>query len=468
MVRKAGQVLLILSLLVGGLLFGIIYANNIFPQKLRFILLAILIIYHLILFLLAKSKTTYLNGLALGLGLLGLIINSFASFYIYQAVGVIDKISEEREENEFSLVVKKESTYQSISDVIDEDIRTGLSQDEDNIIAYKDKLEEKDISLKLSDAKTYVNAGIELMEGQSQVILLNERYRSIIKEQIPDFDEKTRVIDQIFASKVREDIEKEPEENSSFNIYISGIDTFGDISRVSRSDVNLILTINPQSKKMLITTVPRDSYVEIAGGGLGYKDKLTHAGIYGVESSVKTLENLFDIDINYYYRVNFSTFMNLIDVLGGVDVTNDQAFTSGAYTFPQGEIHLDGRSALVFARERYNLERGDLDRGRNQEKVLKAILEKALSPAILFNYQSFLDIMMESTDTNMDKEKILELVNQQLEAGSSWQIDSTELRGSGQMGLPSFAMPNANLYMYVLDEKSLAETSKMIKSVMKE
>lgn len=432
-------------------------------------LVVFLIIFELILyFLLKKNQAGTLVAFFI-LAIISVLINSFASYYIYSGVDALNEINkrQETEEIKFSLVVLEESKYESIGDIKDNPVETALDQDEENIEEFRKKLEDdKDLSLNLKDGQTYINSAHDLIDGKIDIILLNESYRSVINDEIEDFDKKTRILETITEEKKVDDISKKVEKNEPFNIYISGIDTYGALTRVSRSDVNLILSVNPQTGKMLITTIPRDSYVEIAGPGKNQKDKLTHAGIYGIESSVKTLENLFDVDINYYARVNFSTFMELIDVLDGVDVYNDQAFQRGGYDFPVGNIHLDGDKALVFARERYSLERGDLDRGRNQEKVLKAMIEKALSPSIIVNYKPFLNIMMSSTDTNMPKDKVIELVNDQIDTGQDWQIDTTEVKGQGQMGLPSYAMPGSNLYMHVLEEDSVKEVSENIKETL--
>ncbi|MDD7305564.1 MAG: LCP family protein [Peptoniphilaceae bacterium] len=471
MTKKIAKILFLLSIIGCLILTTMIFINGILPRKYRILLLLVLILFEILLYFLLKKSTLYsLSGLIL-LAFFSILINSFASFYINSGVNALEDINknQETEEINMSLVVMKNSKYKTLDDIKDELVKTGLTQDKKNIIEYGKSLEkEKNISLNLDDAKTYINSANLLVDRKTQVILLNESFRSAINDQIEDFNQKTRVIDSLTEEVNVDDISKNVAGDESFNVFISGIDTYGALTRVSRSDVNLILTINPRTHKMLITTVPRDSYVNIAGGGNNQKDKLTHAGIYGIESSVKTLENLFDIDINYYARVNFSTFMNLIDVLDGVDLNNDQAFSTATYDFPSGNIHLDGDKALAFARERYNLKRGDLDRGRNQEKVLKAMIEKSLSPAILLNYNSFLDIIINSTDTNMTRDKIIELINNQIDTGKKWKIDTTEVKGHGQMGLTSYAMPGSNLYMHVLDDKSINEVSKSIKNTLEE
>ena len=257
---------------------------------------------------------------------------------------------------------------------------------------------------------------------------------------------------------------KEPE-GDSFSIYISGIDRYGDIGGISRTDVNLVMNVNTKTHEILTTTIPRDSYVRIAGGGQNEYDKLTHSGIYGIQSSVETIENLFNIDINYYAKVNFTSLIEIVDVLNGVDVENDYAFTTnGGKSFSEGTIHLNGEDALTFSRERYNLPDGDFARGRNHVKVLEAIIRKAISPQILLNYTSLLDVVSTAVETNMPENKIMELINQQLASNPNWEFDSVQVKGTGSTGvLPSYAMPGFKLYMYQLDEQNVKDISQMMK-----
>ena len=208
-------------------------------------------------------------------------------------------------------------------------------------------------------------------------MVLNSSFEDLITSQHPDFNDKTKVI---YSYKITKSVNAKAKQNvgDTFNVYISGIDTYGPVSSVSRSDVNIIMTVNKKTGKILLTTTPRDSYVKIADGGNNQYDKLTHAGLYGVESSIHTLENVYGIKIDYYARLNFTSFLKLIDTVGGVDVYNDQTFTSrhGGHSFTPGMVHLDADKALGFVRERYGLASGDHDRGKNQEKVIAAIIKK--------------------------------------------------------------------------------------------
>lgn len=204
-----------------------------------------------------------------------------------------------------------------------------------------------------------------------------------------------------------------------------------------------------------MVTVPRDSYVPIAGGGNGYKDKLTHAGIYGIEASIGTLANLFDLPIEAYARVNFSSVIQLVDAMGGITVENPRYFTTADYEFDEGSIRLNGDEALAFARERYGLADGDFERGRNQLRVIEAMFNEIIKPDNLLRFQSIMDVVREGVDTDLSADAMSALVRNQLASGASWTIERISVDGYGASGLESYAMPGWNLSMVVLEDDSL-------------
>lgn len=261
---------------------------------------------------------------------------------------------------------------------------------------------------------------------------------------------------------------KEIDNSKSFNVYISGIDTYGDISTVSRSDVNIVATINPATKRILLTTIPRDSYVPIAGGGNNQLDKLTHSGIYGIDASMQSVSSLLNTKIDNYIRINFSSFMNVVDGIGGITVSNPVTFTTdGGQVFKQGDIYLNGEDALTFSRERHNLDGGDNDRGKNQERVITAILHKLMSPGVIYHYQNVMSVIGDSVQTNISSKSITELISSQIDSGSAWTIESTAITGKGQTGgLPSYAMPGSQLYMFVIDPVSLQQAKNRINAAL--
>jgi LCP family protein required for cell wall assembly len=247
-----------------------------------------------------------------------------------------------------------------------------------------------------------------------------------------DFATKTKIIETI-SLKVSNEVETKEVNVSkeAFNVYISGIDIFGDISLVSRSDVNMIMTVNPNTHQILLTSIPRDYYVQLHNT-TGYKDKLTHAGIYGVDMSVKTIEDLLDININYYARVNFTTLISLVDAIDGIDIYSNQSFVAqDGTTFKKGMNHLNGTKALSFARERHAFKDGDRQRGKNQQAVITAIIDKVMSSRTLVTkYTTILETLGKSFQTNIDTSKIYELVNMQLDKMPNWEIDSISLDGT--------------------------------------
>lgn len=243
-----------------------------------------------------------------------------------------------------------------------------------------------------------------------------------------------RVIDNLNDKSTILD-HKDPYNNGAFNMYITGMDTYGQVENASRSDVNMVLTINPKTKKILITNIPRDTYLRIPNGGNDQYDKLTHAGIYGVEASIGAIENLLDIDIQYYGKINFTSLVNIVDSLGGVEVENSQEFISSqnGKKYPLGTIELNGQDALAFSRERYTLANGDLDRNINQSKVFRAIFEKTMTPKGFFKVFDLLDIAELHSETDIEAKSAIDILLGQLINRADWDIDQVSLSGYGTM-----------------------------------
>ena len=259
------------------------------------------------------------------------------------------------------------------------------------------------------------------------------------------------------------DITKDP-----FNLYISGIDTYGEITTVSRSDVNIVVTVNPRTHTVLLTTVPRDYEVQLHGT-TGLKDKLTHAGLYGVEMSIKTIEDLLNIDISYYLRINFDSTIKLIDALGGVEITPDATFYKSKYNcyFRAGvTMHLDGGCALTYARERKTYEFGDLHRIENQQDILSAVIEKlTTSKTLLTNYVNILASLSDSIETNIPSDQFYRFINMQLDTMPSWTIERNAVEGT-EIHVPTYTYPNQDLFVFQQNPESIKEASIKIDEVL--
>ena len=372
-------------------------------------------------------------------------------------------------EVEMSIVVPKDSDIKDVSQLTS--VQAPTKVDKNNIDTLISALKkDKKVDVKVDDVASYQEAYDNLKSGKSKAMVLSGSYASLLESVDSNYASNLKTI-YTYKIKKKNNNSAKQVDSKVFNIYISGIDTYGSISTVSRSDVNIIMTVNMNTHKILLTTTPRDAYVKIPGGGADQYDKLTHAGIYGVETSEKTLENLYGINIDYYARINFTSFLKLIDQLGGVTVHNDQAFTSlhGKFDFPVGDIQMNSEQALGFVRERYSLDGGDNDRGKNQEKVISAIVNKLASLDSVSNFTSIVNNLQDSVQTNMSLDTINALANTQLDSGSKFTVTSQAVTGTGSTGqLTSYAMPNSSLYMMKLDDSSVESASQAIKNLMEE
>ena len=466
MKRNINIVLLTIYLLLGGFLLFLIFRHNILAFRYLNIISAVLVLLAalagllLIVYKKAEKFTVFFLTLAI-------LVSSVSLYALQQFVGFTNHINSTSNYSEYSIsvVVLKDSDINNVTQL---DTVTGPTEtDSDNIqklLADIKTSQSKDLTVE--NATSYLAAYKSLLSGEAKAIVLNSVFENIIEAEYPDYASKIKKI--YTKNLIKEVAAPKVSKNKAFNIYVSGIDTYGPISSVSRSDVNILMTVNRDTKKILLTTTPRDSYVPIADGGNNQKDKLTHAGIYGVDSSIHTLENLYGLDINYYVRLNFTSFLKLIDLLGGIDIYNDQEFTAhtnGKY-YPVGNVHLDSEQALGFVRERYSLADGDRDRGRNQQKVIVAVIQKLTSTEALKNYDNIIKGLQDSLQTNMPLETMMDLVNTQLESGGNYKVNSQDLKGTGRMDLPSYAMPDSNLYMMEIDDNSLAAAKAAINDVM--
>ena len=304
-----------------------------------------------------------------------------------------------------------------------------------------------------------VNALVNaLYDKQIDAMIINESYRSTIEESYETFTDDTRVIySKTYQTKVDDTTDKDVTQDT-FSIFISGIDTYGSISTKSRSDVNMIVTVNPQTKNILLTSIPRDYYVpfEVLNGS---RDKLTHSGLYGVNETKNNVANYFGIDIDYYVRVNFTSVVDIVDAIGGINVDNPRAFND----FEAGNIHLNGEQALAFSRERYAFKEGDRERGRNQMRVITGIIQKVMSPSIITNYMSLLDSLHSSFQTNLTDEQIVSLIRMQINDMSSWNIESISVDGTGDyLYSPIYG---SELYMMLPDDNTVTTAKEKINAL---
>lgn len=309
---------------------------------------------------------------------------------------------------------------------------------------------------------------VELLDkvanNKNCAIIVRSSYLDLLKESNSTVLNNTKELFQIEIKVPTKDFKKEVNVTlEPFTVLISGIDTAGPINTVSRSDVNILMTINPKTYEIALIHIPRDYYVTFNSTGL--KDKLTHTGIYGIEETVKTIEDFMEIDINYYVKINFSTFLNLIDLIGNIEINNPVAFYNWGSYFKEGNITLNSKEALIYSRSRKMLPNGDIDRGLNQERVLEAIIKKMSNPSTAKNINNVLSVMSNSFVTNLKEEEIKNLINFELNHLPNWKITSTNIVGSGILTYGTPLYPNEQLYVMVPNEETVNKARDLIKKV---
>lgn len=401
--------------------------------------------------------------------------NLFGGYQIQKLIGTIDQMNDTKIHNKgnyVELYVMKDSPIETVEELEGRNVGIMSSMPEAQASAMISWIEESGVSVSIQEYDSSLKMANDLKGRVLDGIILFQPNLTLIEEYegLENFRQEIRSLHQIqvqgtgLARPEQVDVTQTP-----FTVLVSGIDTYGEASAAGRSDVNLLLTVNPESREIFMLSIPRDLYVEVQSDQKntpftrGERDKLTHTGIYGTEVTEKTLETLLDTQINFVVRVNFTTLVNLVDDLGGVDVNNPNSFSIGNKEFPQGTIHMDGETALMFSRERYSFQQGDRERGRNQMRVVEAILHKAISPELLKNYNSILDTISQSVQMNISSKEIASLVNMQLSKPSSWSIYTYSLTGAdGNEYAPALG---DNAYVMIVDGNVLKNAKQDITAI---
>lgn len=434
---------------------------NIVPTAYFIIILLITFALFLLVILMLKKK----RKIGYILSILIIIIYSVITYYLGITMNFFSSLTSiHYTEKNYLVIVLNNEKYNNIKDLNNQSIAY-INKIDVTLDKALDKLNKK-VQIKNIEYSDYNTLFTDLESEKIESIFIEEAYYNIKKEE--ESTENYKIIDTIKIRSLTSnnltksvDITKDP-----FTIYISGIDTYGSIETVSRSDVNILMTINPITKQVLLTSIPRDYYVQLSGT-TGYKDKLTHAGNYGTDMSINTIEELLDIDINYYIRVNFSTLEKIIDALDGVDVYSRYSFVSyiDNYMFYEGYNHMNGKQALAFSRERKSLPNGDIDRGKNQQAVIEAIIRKITSKDIIYKYTKILNSLRGTFQTNISDDDITKMVKKELENIGGWTITSISLGGTSEYNY-TYSYNGQKLYVLVPDQDSINETVDLIKSVI--
>lgn len=309
----------------------------------------------------------------------------------------------------------------------------------------------------------------DFYDCQIDAIILDESYASLIEDQdeFSDFLDDTKIVYEFeIVTEANGNAKKPSGDLSSFVVYLSGSDTRNKNLSISRSDVNILMTVNTKTKEILLVNTPRDYYVPISKSSSGTRDKLTHCGIYGIDCSMDTLAAFYKQDIDYYAQINFTGFETLIDSIGGVTVNADSGFSAAGVTINKGENNLNGKQALVFARNRKQQAGGDRGRGKNQMKLIAAVVDKMSAGTILANYSDILESLQGMFATNMPSEDINKLIKMQLSDMSSWHIHSYSVTGSDGSST-TYSMPGTRAYVMYPDQQMVDHVTELMTKVLK-
>ena len=447
------KILALMLFLASIFMSYIIYKVNLLPNKYLYLVLggvAFINIFFDIFF-------AFLTIVVLG-------VMAFFAHYILNTLGFLAKIGPTNYKTEtYSVIVLKDSKYNKIKDIKDLDVAY-YSNSKGAKEANKKVLKSVDVNFKDYDDANEMAS--KLLNNEEKVIMLEDSVLSMVNEDDPEFNNKTKVIYK-FVIKIKSKTKAKDVNvtEKPFNIYITGIDTYGEITSVSRSDVNIVATVNPKTKQVLLTSIPRDYYVQLHGT-TGIKDKLTHAGIYGVDMSIATIEDLLDIEINYYVKVNFTSLIDIVNALGGITVYSDYTFTSiDGVHFTEGNNNMNGEQALAFARERKAFQAGDIQRGKDQQAVIAALIKKVCSKSIITKYDSLLNSLKSKFQTNMSSNKITSLLKMQLNDMATWNVSTYNLDGVNSNNY-TYSGGNAKLFVFEPKLGSIKQANDLINKVM--
>ena len=474
---KLGWICSILEAVLLAVFGVVLFRLNMLPMPLAIgVLAGLLAIIVCIGFLIgrARSNGRWVVGVVLDVLLGALLL--VGSAYIMRGISTLQHITQTKTEvSVVNVYVRADDAAQSLSDVTDysfgilaeldrantDQTITQLNQDLNATI----DAQEFDGSSELVDA---------LLNHTVDAIILNSAYVDLLQETegYEDISGQIRVLTekQLETTTTTEEPAEEPVQETQigdetatvFSLYISGIDSREGLTAKSRSDVNIIATVNTETNQVLLVSTPRDYYVPLSISN-GVRDKLTHAGIYGIDVSVDTLEMLYGIDIDYYFRVNFSGFENIIDALGGVTVHSDYTFSTGDYDYVKGENTLNGSEALAFARERHAFADGDHQRGKDQMEVIKGVINKLISPSFLTNYSSVMSAVEGNFEMTIPTDLIASLVREQLSSGGDWNVVTYSVSGTGDSQKP-YSM-STKAYVMWPDEETVAEAQELMRQV---
>lgn len=467
------RILLTIQVLVTVIFLFCVYILKIIPAKYYLVLVVVLVVLFLLttIFITSgvRNKKKYgKKGKLFFSKLTSIIVTGtlvVGCFYVIRGNDFFSAIgSALKQTRVFNVYVLKDSKVESLEDLKKSTFGVEFKTDTNNMTLATSKIEEKlDATLTTKEFDNYMLLADNLYDGKVDCIIADQAYMSILETNHEHFEAQTKIIDSIeITEKLEVTTSKTNVTENPFIVYVTGIDTYGKVETVSRTDVNLLVCVNPKEKQVLMVSIPRDTEVTLAS--YDKMDKLTHSAMYGDKESVKTIEQFLDIKINYRAKTNFTGVIDIIDALGGVTVDSPLAFTTmhGGYQIKKGVQEMDGDMALCFVRERYAFPDMDFQRGRNQQILLKSLLNKAMSPKIITNFSAILGAVEGCFSTDMSSAEIKSLINMQLDDMSSWDMLNVQVSGEPSISYETMSRPGKKTATVIPDEKALNKIIKVI------
>ncbi|MCD7922364.1 MAG: LCP family protein [Clostridiales bacterium] len=470
----AGWIITVIQIVISAAAVYILHQSALVPEKMLIAGMAVLAVLIVVCRLLMKKKirpVRFLIGAVIALAVSALLLA--AGYYVGTLTTTLQDITDTTEE------VASVGVY-----VLTDDPAESIADTEGYVFGILESIEREDTDNAVVQINTELDsivqvetyAGMDdladaLLSQECGAIVMSEQYVEVISELdgYEDFEDQVKEIAsyewsyEVETTETDEDTEAGISGYGVFTMYISGIDTYGAISTKSRSDVNIIAVVNTNTRQMLLISTPRDYYVPLSISD-GVKDKLTHAGLYGVEVSMDTLEMLYGVELDYYFRVNFSGFEELIDALGGVTVVSEYEFdVEPDFHYVVGENELNGIEALAFARERYSFAEGDRQRGENQMAVITGVIQKLQTPSVLYNFSDIMSGLEGSFETNMPYTDLSTLVRNQISAGGSWDVQTYSVDGTGTTA--STYSLSRQVYVMEPDQETVEYAIELIEAV---
>ena len=476
-IRSVSQGINIIAILVGFILIWTLKRSHMVPTKYMTLIILVvvipLILYTLCCYVLKPKKVILI---VLDLIFIPMLFGEvFAMTKVNEIVKWLDNnFKLGYNTDAYYVIVNKDSKYNKLEDIKGKTVY--YYDDFVDIEKLSSSLNDK-VEAKLVKAESNADLINNVKEEKNYIVLMHSSFYDTLTENDVDFADKTRIIAKDI--EIKKKVEKKEEDlpdvlKEPFVVYLSGIDTRGgDMPERGLSDVNMIIVVNPKTHKVLMVNIPRDYYVQLHGT-TGLHDKLTHAGMVGgVDLSIATIEDILDVNVDYYLRVNFNSVVNLVDAIGGLTINSDVDYAFSCWTdrgciiYP-GDNLVDGRCALAFARERHAYMTGDRHRGENQQQVIRLVMDKVgSSKELLNNYTNILSALDGTFETTFTSDNVKALVRHQVDKMPHWDVVTSNLDGSGAMK-PTYSYPNQDLSVMIPDESTIVAAKQAIADVLNE